>query len=48
MKEKVTMTLGRDVVAAVDAEARLTGRARSNLVDYILRQWMAQNAKAKK
>mgnify|MGYP006439780897 CR=1 FL=1 len=39
-KDKVSLTLHHEVIAAVDHEAQRTGRNRSNLVDYILRQRM--------
>jgi len=39
-KDKVSVTLHHEVIAAVDNEAQKTGRSRSGLIDYILRQWM--------
>lgn len=46
-KEKVSLTIHYEVLDAIDAEAKGSGRSRSNLVDYILRQWIISRAKRK-
>jgi len=44
-KDKVSITLHHEVIAAVDNEAQKVRRSRSAMIDYILRQWMTSKRK---
>lgn len=47
-RDKVSLTLQYEIIAAIDAHAQQRGLNRSSMINLVLREWVAQQKAARK